>query len=250
MRRLVPVLTAAVLLTATACGGSADEPSANDRPSPTAGAATTAPSPASSPTAEAADVDALVDDFLAVIGSDSARAWELMTPRAQQTWGSFDTFADSSTDFAEGLAAFSGVEERERLDAGEGLVVVVVHGEVTREGMTEYDAYPLAVRTDGAQPGVELLGPEAFGLVEVESPVPGGPPVEPDTELRGSVPTGSQAAMWLDGSEIEAEETGADGDRTQLTATPELSAGQHVVTVTAVRADGLLLARSTAFAVS
>lgn len=244
MHRLAPALTAVALL--TACGGSTDEPAANDRQAPATSPAAASPSP----TAQAADVDALVDDFLAAIGSDSERAWELMTPRAQQTWGSFETFDDASTEFAEGLAAFAGLQERERLDVAEGMTVVVVRGEVTREGMTEYDAYPLAVRTDGAEPGVELVGPEVFGLVEIESPVPGGPPVEPDVEVSGYAPAGSQAAVWLDGAEVDAEQTAADGDRTQLTATPEPAAGQHVVTVTAVRADGLLLARSTAFEVS
>lgn len=246
VHRLAPALTAVVLLSA-ACGGSTDDPSAGDRPSPTAAAAT--PSPTPTPTSQGVDIDALVGDFLAAIGSDSERAWELMTPRAQQTWGSFDTFAGASTEFAEGLAAFAGLQDRERLEVGDGQVVVVVRGEVTREGMTEYDAAPLAVRTDGVEPGIELVGPEVSGVAEVESPVP-GEPVEPDTELSAYVPAGSRAALWLDGQEVIAEETVADGDRTQLTASPQLSAGRHVVTVTAVRSDGLLLARSIAFDVS
>lgn len=246
MQRLAPALTTAALLTAAACGGSADEPRVNDRPSPTAAAATPSPTP----TAQDVDIDGLVDDFLAAIGSDSERAWELMTPRAQQTWGSFETFAGASTDFAEGLAAFSGLQERDRLDVGDGQVVVVVRGEVTREGMTEYDGYPLAVRTDGVEPGIELVGPEVSGLAEIESPAAGGPPVKPDTELSAYAPAGSQAALWLDDEQIIAEETVADGDRTQLTASPQLPAGQHVLTVTAVRSDGLLLARSVAFEVS
>jgi hypothetical protein len=247
MHRLAPAVTAVALLTATACGGATDEPSANDRPTPTTPAATAQPVP--SPTAEASDVDALVDDFLASIGSDSERAWELLTTRSQQTWGSYEAFEGSATGFAEGLAAFAGLQDRERLDIGAGLVVVI-RGEVTREGMTEYDAYPLPLRTDAGAARVELMGPDTVGAVEVESPPLGPGTVEADTELSAYAPAGSDASLWLDGAEVDAEQTAADGDRIQLTASPELAAGQHVLTVTAVRADGLLLAQSVAFQVS
>jgi hypothetical protein len=248
MHRLAPAVTAVALLTATACGGATDEPSANDRPTPTTPAATAQPVP--SPTAEASDVDALVDDFLASIGRDSERAWELLTTRSQQTWGSYEAFEGSATEFAEGLAAFAGLQDRERLDVGDDLVVVVVRGEVTREGMTEYDGAPLPVRTGNGPARVEIMGPETVGAVEVESPMRGAETVQLDTELSAYAPAGSDASLWLDGAEVDAEQTAADGDRIQLTASPELAAGQHVLTVTAVRADGLLLAQSVAFQVS
>jgi hypothetical protein len=247
VHRLAPALAAVALLTATACGGGAsDDPSPTDRPTPSAAPTTDQPTP----TDAAVDVDAVVDDFLSATGSNSERAWELLTPRAQQTWGSFATFEDSETEFAEGLAAFAGVQERERLEVGDDLVVVVVQGEVTREGMTEYDAYPVPVRIEGGSARVELMGPETVGAVQVASPPLGSTTVEPDTELSAYAPAGSQAALWLDADQVEAEQTAADGDRTQLTAGPELSTGRHVVTVTAVRADGLLLAQSVAFEVS
>ena len=69
-------------------------------------------------------------------------------------------------------------------------------------------------------------------------------------ELRGTVPAGSEPAVAVDGQVQQAGSRPADGDRLLVTVSPQLPPGPHVLTVAAVRADGLVVADAVPFSVS
>ena len=237
------------LLGVVGCGSEAEQPADPPR-APEAATPSPVPSPvpSRSPTTSRAEVDAVVTEFLDSLGSESRRAWELLTPRAQASWGSYDGFADLQTEYAEGLASFAGTD-RTHLELPDGVTVVVLEGEVTREGMTEHDAAPLPVRIVDGAALVELSNP-ALGLpgyVDIEVPAVGSPPLEPGTTLQAFAPEGSQVTMTLDGERVEVEQQPADGDRTRITATPELTPGRHVLVVVAERTDRLVVAAASVF---
>lgn len=232
--RAAPVVV--LLLGLVACGG-ADvrdaAPSASPSPEVVA-----PPAPSPSPTA---DPQQAVGDLLAALGGDTARAWELLTDAAQASFGGYAQFQDLTTEYAEGLAQFVDAP-RTAVDLGDGRSVVTAAGEVTREGATEVDAYALGVR--GGR--VDLLSPTQPIAVSVEVPSPGSS-VPPGAELRALVPAQSRPAVTVDGEQQQFRSAAADGDRQVVTLSPDLAPGDHVLTVAAVRADGVVVAGAVAF---
>lgn len=246
MRWSSTVVTGLLVLALAGCGD--DEPEVLGATTPPPAAATSSPATtAPTPTAQPQDVDAVVSDFLAALGSDMPRAWELLSARSQQSFGAYDRFADLATEYAEGLAGFAEVP-RTQVALDDGLSVVVLAGEVTREGMTERDAFALPVRSERGRPRVELASPALPATVDIEVPEPAGGSVAAGTALRAYVPAAAREVLvLLDGTQVEAQQRPADGDRTEVTAAPDLRPGPHVLTVVAVRADDLVVARSAAF---
>lgn len=220
-------------------------------PSPT-GASTTSPTPTPTPTPPPTEpagptVDQVVTEFLDALGADSERAWELLSSRSQEGFGSFAAFAELESDYGEGLAAYSGAD-RASFDLADDLTVVTLSGDITREGATETDAAALPVRRGQDGPRIELTPPRLTGAV-IEVPERGGPPLPRDAELRATVPAQAQATVLLDGEVREFRQEPSDGDRLLLTFAPGLAPGQHLLTVAAVRADGLLVAAAATFQV-
>ena len=240
-RRAWVALTALVVL--TACEGQqGDSPSPS--PASTTGHGSTSSAPNEPPVVT---VDDVVSEFLDALGTAaSRRAWSLLSSRAQEGFGSYEDFAQLSSDYAEGLAAFAHAD-RSSIDLGGGLSVVTLSGEVNREGMTENAAAALPIRREGGQPRVELISPQLVGALGIEVPIPGAAPLESGAELRATVPVGSRLTVLLDAEAYAPQTSPSDGDRTLVTLAPDLTAGSHVLTVAAVRRDGLLLAQAVQF---
>lgn len=248
MRWSTTVMTGALVLALAGCGS--EQPQVLTPPTPEP-AATGSPATTARPvaTAQPQDVDAVVSDFLGALGGDMPRAWELLSARSQQSFGAYDRFADLATEYAEGLANFGEVP-RTQVELDDGLSVVVLAGEVTREGMTETDAVALPVRSEQGRPRVELASPSLPATVDIEVPAVGSGPLPRGTALRAFVPAGAREVLVVvDGEEVEAQQRPADGDRSEVTATPDLAPGPHVLAVIAVRADDLVVARAAAFTI-
>lgn len=225
-------------------------PSPSGGVSPSPGAPSPAPSAAPSVAAapDRAQAEAAVAAFLDVLGRDSERAWDLLTQRAQQGFGSFERFASTQSAYSEGLAQFAGARSR-YLELGAGLGVLTLSGDITREGTTEYGAVALPVRAEGGRTRIELAAQALQVEIEVPSWSEPAPSLPPGTELVAYVHADARVTVAVDGITVEAEESAADGDRTRVSVRPDLVAGRHVLTVSAVRADGLLVADAGAFTV-
>lgn len=244
MRLLATLL---VIVGLSGCGGS--EPAAPTAASPTAASSSpvATPSPSPSPTPEGSALTA-VQALVRVIGSDMPAAWSLLTSRSQAGFGSYDAFAELQTEYAEGLAAFDGAQPTS-LPLGADRAVVTLSGDISREGETERDAFTTPARVEDGAWKVELgwVGPDA-PMIEIEAPLHAATR-QSGQEMRAIVPAAAQTTVWLDGAQQQTSETPADGDRTAVTLSPQLGAGEHVLTVAVVRADGLLLAESVVFRV-
>lgn len=241
-RRAWVALTALVVV--TACAG-------EQRDSPSPASTTGHPSPSAAPTESAVvTVDDVVSELLDALGAAaSRRAWSLLSSRSQQGFGSYEDFAQLSSDYAEGLAAFADAD-RSHIDLGGGVSVVTLSGEVNREGMTEKAAAALAVRREDGQPRVELTPPHLADVLVIEVPEPGAAPLESGAELRATVPVGSRVTVLVDAEAYGPRMTPSDGDRMLVTLAPDLTEGSHVLTVAAVRTDGLLFAQAVEFGIT
>ncbi len=260
MRRL-----ATLLLLVALSGCSADDPAAVRSPGPAAPSSASplaspsrtslaAPTPAASPQTTRSPAPnsekavSTVRALLEALGADMPRAWALLSVRAQDSFGSQATFQEYESEYAEGLAAFGDLPAT-TARIGEDAVVVVLAGQVSREGETDEDAVALPLRVERGQWRVELLSSaSSLGIVDVAAPQ-AGTTVPTGSRLRALVPAAARTVVLLDGAAQRFTTTPKDGDRTEVSLAPDLAPGDHLLLVAATRADGLLLAGAVPFTV-
>lgn len=254
MRLLLALLLLAAL---SGCGADDDPTVAADPSGASASPAASAASPSASPSRAATatrspaptpeQAVSTVRDLLGAFGDETPRAWELLTERSQASFGSRAAFDDFGSEYAEGLGAFGDLPAT-TARLGADAAVVVLAGEVSREGDTDTDAAALPVRVEGGAWRVELLSPTVPGRVEIDAPQPGAV-VTSRSEVRAYVPAAARTQVLLDGAAQEFTATPSDGDRTEVSLSVALPAGRHQLLVAATRADGFLLAEAVPFSV-
>ncbi|MBA2317996.1 MAG: hypothetical protein H0V93_09510 [Euzebyales bacterium] len=214
-------------------------------PAPTATPEPTATlEPTASPTGVAEDGEGVTSAqawVAAVAAGETDTAFELMGEASQEAVGGREGFEQLSSALSEGVAAFSRADDARWTETAaapggeESVVVVTVTATVTREGMTEYDAFALPVTTAGDRPQVEPFA--AFDH-------PGGD-IEWDVEAASGaytafVPATAEVTFAVDGDGLPpAGSEPADGDRQRATLAVDLEPGRHTVSVLWVTPAGL-----------
>jgi hypothetical protein len=211
-----------------------------------------------SPDSEDATSEAVltwVDDLGA---GDGDGAWQAMGPTSQAHFGSQAAFEEELSALAEGYGAWSAAEPDEVLvtpilASDEGTIAVVtLVGTVEQEGSSQHraDAFPVRL-VDGDA----VLEPFAFAG-ELEVVVPEGvpsegvrPPVAAGEELVIVVPSDAEAPVLrlddgetlvcgvADGTELTELDT-APGQRCSYLPPDGMDAGEHLLTVAFMGADG------------
>ncbi|WP_369056100.1 hypothetical protein [Kineococcus terrestris] len=225
---LVGALLGALAL--AACGadaGAGDDPATVTAPPPAITDGPATPSPPGAGPALPVPADEGVTRLLdALAAQDSTAAWAELAEPARTAWGGEDAFAQQASAYAEGLAAFADAG-RTWFPLGEDRGVLLLRGQVEREGTSEQDVFPLVlvgVGGDGA--GAVLLPPGWPAGVELEEPA----------GLVAFAPAASTVTVLVDGAVVTAQEEPADGDRTRVSA--PVPAGAQVVVVAAEPATG------------
>jgi hypothetical protein len=189
-------------------------------------------------------------------GGDTDAAWAAMGPASQAHFGSRSAFAHEASSLAEGYGAWSGVTPDAvyvmALASGGGTTAVVtLVGVLEQEGSRQHRADAFGVRVVD---GRALVEPFAFaGEIEIIVPAPSNDGVPPilaaDDELVVVVPRGIGAPTIriddgealvcgeADGTEL-TELDGAPGQRCSYDPPGGIEAGERVLTVGFVSADG------------
>ncbi|WP_432545259.1 hypothetical protein [Kineococcus sp. SYSU DK004] len=229
------VLAGALLgaLALAACGtdaGAGDDPATVTAPPPAITDGPATPSPPGAGPALPAPVDGTATRLLdALAAQDSAAAWAELAEPARTAWGGEDAFAQQASAYAEGLAAFADAE-RTWFPLGEDRGVLLLRGQVEREGLTEQDVFPLVLD------GVAADGGDGAGAVLLPPAWPVGVELEDPAGLVAFAPAASTVTVLVDGAVVTAQEEPADGDRTRVSA--PVPAGSQVVVVAAEPATG------------
>ena len=259
MRRALPILLAALLL-AAACGDDADtdastttagptttaaEPTTTAPPDPTttAGPTTTMPEPVGAMTSPT-PIDAAFDFIGALGDADMAKAWSLLHADGRGGWDTFEQF-ESETGLIEGLGEFSALS-KDRYQAalfdahpqGRDYAIVSVWGEVTREGLTEFDVYAIGARND--EDGWQVVFLDRAGMV-VTSPPSQGAFVDPEDGVRVEAPAAGLFEVVLVADGEKRSVTVGEGEPEQaVITTTDLSPGVQQVAVAILLTDGTL----------
>ena len=152
---------------------------------------------------------------------------------------------ENASGLAEGMGAFADADAATWsavvIPARDDAWLVVLDGTVTREGMTEQAARSWIVHPEGDRGQVV----ESFSspLPGIESPPPSSPQLAADAPVDVYLAAGGgTGTVLLDGGPIAdgVQVASADGDLLRVTALPPdgWPAGEHVVTVAAVPAEG------------
>jgi hypothetical protein len=177
----------------------------------------------------------------AVAAGETDTAFELMGQASQEAVGGRDGFGKLSSALSEGVAAFSRADDARWTETAavpggeEPVVLVTVTGTVTREGMTEHDAYAIPVTTADGEPRVEPLSDfdQPGGSIEWD--------VDPASGTYAAfVPAAAEVTFAVDGNGLPpAGSEPADGDRQRATLAVDLEPGRHTVSVLWVTPAGL-----------
>jgi hypothetical protein len=217
---------------------------------------TTSVAALSAPGAEDASTAAVLAWVGALGGGDTDAAWAAMGPASQAHFGSRSAFAHEASSLAEVYGAWSAVTPDAvyvmALTAGGGTTAVVtLVGDVEQEGSRRHRADAFGVRVVD---GRALVEPFAFaGEIEIVVPAPSSDGVPPilaaGDDLVVVVPRGIGApTIRIDDGEVlvcgEADGTelteldDAPGQRCSYDPPDGIAAGERVLTVGFVSADG------------
>ena len=240
LRRLVPVLVAAVTLAAVLAPAVWVRMRQQERVQPVGPAVTTTVQPMGSASAAIAAARA----YEAALSDGSPDPWMMLTPAARADWGGRRQFTDSrmGADMAEGLASRADPRIPARavpLPSAPGHWLVVFSGTVMSEGIPYREAFVVAVD----------LTPGRSGIMDTRRAAPLAP--DDDSTLAGNrlsaaLPKDAgPVRAWIvvdDGPPIPA--TVGNGAIT-LVPDPPLERGEHTWAVVAAFPDGVLTADAT-----
>ncbi|MGH9281495.1 MAG: hypothetical protein ACRD0S_01005, partial [Acidimicrobiales bacterium] len=188
-------------------------------------------------------------------------AWETLAEGSKEAVGSRARLEDRRTELAEGWGAWDGAEgvtlrivDLMAADGGGGDIpdeiphfgVAILSGRVAEEGATTLRTVSLPVR--GAKDGA-VVDPFVEVGIEIDGEAPAGVRTSPDGTLGAYTP--ATARVWFlldDRAPVQPDLVeGADGDQQHATFTPrpDLTDGEHALTVVALTVDGRVASRST-----
>jgi hypothetical protein len=240
LRRVVPVLVAAVTLAAVLAPAVWVRVHQQERVQPVGPAVTTTVRPLGSAGAAIAAARA----YQAALSDDNPDPWMMLTPAARADWGGRRRFTDSrmAADMAEGLASRADPRIPARavpLPSAPGHWLVVFSGTVMSEGIPYREAFVVTVDLTPGRSGIMDTGRTAPLAPEDDSTLAGN-------RLSAALPKDAgPVRAWIvvdDGPPIPA--TVGTGAIT-LVPDPPLERGEHTWAVVAVFPDGVLTADAT-----
>lgn len=218
--------------------------------STTAATTTSTTQPEPDPDPDAAAAADLAQEWIAAIGAgDSAATYALLDPASQASVGGASGLAGLMTALQEGFGAWAGVDSTVFVnEVDDGLWVVAIVAEVTREGITELAAAPIPIVSDGG--ALRVAAFRGNEPVQFAAPAPGGTFPATGT-IEFVVPSGVLTQAFVDDAATGPLTVTAQGEGTsRITARPQgsLSAGVHTLVVV-YRNDEVLHADAIVFQV-
>lgn len=246
MRRTMALVLVALAVTAGCGKDKKDDAASTTTTAPPSTTVTTVPTTTTTTTearSHVVDAAGTAQAWIqAIADGDDDRAIALTSPRSLTAFGGAEGFKRDEIALAEGWGAWGHAEQKTvtvvDLPGLDGVVLVVLHGEVSQEGPPEesWAAMPVVATADGdrVEPFLDL------GTVEVDPPA--GAEIEESPRFTAFVLGGRDVRFVVDAGQAgEPALAGADGDQQRAELdTAGLEPGLHVLTVVLSNGDGVM----------